>query len=67
MARLSLGHLAQDRSVALVHAPRDQLVYGSSENLATPRLQETVPCLPEQRLIALDWPWHAKSQRTLPL
>jgi len=39
MASLGLGHLAQDRSVALAHASRDQLVYGPSQDLAPPRLQ----------------------------
>jgi hypothetical protein len=66
VASLGVRHLAQDRSVALVHPLRDQLVHSSSEDLAPPCLHEALSCLPVQRRIALrsDLTRHGKNQPT---
>jgi hypothetical protein len=53
MAPLGLRHLAQDRGIALAHATRDELVYSPSEDLASPRLQQTLACPVDQRRHAL--------------
>jgi hypothetical protein len=63
MAPLGLGHLAQDRGIALTHASRDELVHSSSEDLASPCLQQALPRLIDQRGPALrsDWTRHGRS------
>jgi hypothetical protein len=44
VASLGLGHLAQNRRVALVHTVRYELIHGAREDLAPPRLQQPIAC-----------------------